>query len=137
LSALPHCNVTIVPYHLARAGAVPQLTKPIRTPPAEATADDVAKDRSKKGRSAKGSKPGRAGKATKATPKPVSFGDLPLPPDRVAIADVAFRQRAKIVGKVYSMRVHPWSGVASLELSIVDDTGALTIVFFGRRHLAG
>ena len=35
------------------------------------------------------------------------------------------------------MRVQPWSGVAALELTIVDDTGALTVVFFGRRHLPG
>jgi RecG-like helicase len=42
-----------------------------------------------------------------------------------------------VVGKVYSMRVQPWSGVASLELTVVDDTGALLVVFFGRRHLAG
>ena len=33
--------------------------------------------------------------------------------------------------------VQPWSGVAALELTIIDDTGALTVVFFGRRHLAG
>jgi len=35
------------------------------------------------------------------------------------------------------MRVQPWSGVAALELNLIDDTGALTVVFFGRRHLAG
>jgi RecG-like helicase len=35
------------------------------------------------------------------------------------------------------MRVQPWSGVAALELIVIDDTGALTVVFFGRRHLSG
>jgi amino acid transporter len=125
LSALPHCNVTIVPYHLARAGSVPQLVKPIRQAKALVPAEGNGRARLKKAR------------PTKAAPKTVSLGELPLPPDRVAVADLVFRQRAKVVGKVYSMRVQPWSGVASLELSIVDDTGALTVVFFGRRRLAG
>jgi hypothetical protein len=126
LSALPHCNVTLVPYHLARAGAVPQLVKPIREAGTALVPTDAGKARLKKAKTAK-----------KAAPKTVSLGDAPLPADRVAIADISFRQRAKVVGKVYSMRVQPWSGVAALELSVVDDTGALTIVFFGRRRLSG
>jgi amino acid transporter len=126
LSALPHCNVTLVPYHLARAGAVPQLVKPIRQSGTALVPTDAGKARLKKAKTAK-----------KAAPKTVSLGDAPLPADRVAIADISFRQRAKVVGKVYSMRVQPWSGVAALELSVVDDTGALTIVFFGRRRLSG
>jgi amino acid transporter len=124
LSELPHCNVTIVPYHLARSGQAPQLVKPIR---GTAGAPNGA-----------GGEPGRTRhRKAKAPPKPVSLGDVPLPPDRVAVVDVTFRQRAKVVGKVYSMRVQPWSGVASLELSLVDETGAITVVFFGRRYLAG
>jgi amino acid transporter len=125
LSALPHCNVTIVPYHLTRAGTVPQLVKPIREKVVAGRPADNSKARLKKARPAK------------AAPKPVSTGDLPVIPDRVAVVDITFRQRAKVVGKVYSMRVQPWSGVASLELSLVDDTGALTVVFFGRRRLSG
>jgi hypothetical protein len=35
------------------------------------------------------------------------------------------------------MRVQPWSGVAALELTLIDDTGAISVVFFGRRQLAG
>jgi hypothetical protein len=137
LSELPHCNVTIVPYHLARSGSSPQLTKAIKAPaavpaaPATAAAGPSAREAAQVDVGKWGIRKG------KAAPKPVSLDDFALPPDRVAVADVNFRQRAKVVGKVYSVRVQPWSGVAALELSLVDDTGALTVVFFGRRRLAG
>ena len=114
LSALPHCNVTIVPYHLDRSGATPQLVEPRRSGGRLKTrkAQDHGRRRAR-----------------------VTGTDLP--DDRVPIAELVPRQRAKVAGKVYSMRVQPWSGVAALELTLVDDTGALTVVFFGRRHLAG
>lgn len=36
------------------------------------------------------------------------------------------------------MRVQPWAEtVASLEITLVDDTGGLTVVFLGRRHIGG
>jgi amino acid transporter len=118
LSALPHCNVTIVPYHLARSDAVPQLLSPPRD------TGDGSGGRSR-GRRARGG-PGRA-----------DLAGLRLPPDRIPIAELTFRQRAKVAGRVYSVRVQPWSGIAVLELNLVDDTGALTVVFLGRRHLSG
>ena len=110
LSELPHCNVTIVPYHLARSGAAPQIVEPAP---------------------AAGNGKGRKGKVKAA------LTGIAMPGDRVPIAGLGPRQRARIVGKVYSMRVQPWSGVASLELTLVDESGALTVVFFGRRQLAG
>jgi amino acid transporter len=114
LSAMPHCNVTIVPYHLNRSGATPQLVK--QTP-------------------VEGRIKTRKFKASPPSGSTLVAADLPS--DRVPIDSVSARQRAKVVGKVYSMRVQPWSGVAALELTLVDDTGALTVVFFGRRRLAG
>lgn len=35
------------------------------------------------------------------------------------------------------MRVQPWADVASLECTVVDDTGGLLLVFLGRRRVAG
>ena len=35
------------------------------------------------------------------------------------------------------MRVQPWSGVATLECTIVDNTGAIDVVFLGRKQVAG
>jgi amino acid transporter len=116
LSAMPHCNVTIVPYHLARSGAAPELVKPV------AAESESGRSKTRRMKSAAGA---------------AAQGGADLPADRFPIAELAPRQRARVAGKVYSMRVHPWSGVAALELTIVDDTGALAVVFFGRRQLPG
>jgi hypothetical protein len=35
------------------------------------------------------------------------------------------------------MRVQPHAGVASLECTLVDDTGGISLVFLGRRSIAG
>ena len=63
--------------------------------------------------------------------------DMELPSDRTPITSAAHRQRVTIAGKVYAMRVQPWSGTPALELTLVDDTGAIALVFFGRRELSG
>jgi hypothetical protein len=53
------------------------------------------------------------------------------------IGDVRWRTRARIKGKVRSMRVQPWADVASLECVVVDRTGGVLLVFLGRRKVAG
>jgi hypothetical protein len=35
------------------------------------------------------------------------------------------------------VRVQPWSGVATLECTLVDSTGGIVLVFLGRRDVAG
>jgi len=55
----------------------------------------------------------------------------------VPIGAVRWRERFKVRGRVRSMRVQPWAGVASLECVVVDDTGGLVLVFLGRRQVAG
>lgn len=55
----------------------------------------------------------------------------------VSIGQVRWRDRARVRGRVRSMRVQPWAGVATLECVIVDDTGGLVLVFLGRRLVAG
>jgi hypothetical protein len=55
----------------------------------------------------------------------------------VAIGDVRWRQRARVKGRIRSMRVQPWANVASLECVIVDESGGLVVVFLGRRTVAG
>jgi hypothetical protein len=54
-----------------------------------------------------------------------------------SICDVELRRRVKVAGSVRSMRIQPWAGVATLECTIVDDTAGVTIVFLGRRKVAG
>jgi amino acid transporter len=124
LSTIPHCNVTIVPYHLSGKPKDVRLVSPSD----DGDAVSAAIDGNGKAKS----------KTKKAKPAPaINLGDFQFPANRTPITSLEFRQRARVAGKVYSMRVQPWSGVAALELNLIDDTGALTVVFFGRRHLAG
>lgn len=36
-----------------------------------------------------------------------------------------------------SVRVQPWADVAALECTLVDSSGGITVVFLGRREVAG
>ncbi len=54
------------------------------------------------------------------------------------IGQVQWRERVKVAGRVKALRVQPWSEkILSLELTLVDGTGGLTVVFLGRRHIGG
>jgi hypothetical protein len=54
------------------------------------------------------------------------------------IGQVRWRQRVVVEGQVRSMRVRPWGdGISTLEATLVDDTGGITLVFLGRHHIAG
>jgi amino acid transporter len=104
LSTLPHCNVTIVPYHLAdsRHGGA-RLVRP-------------------------------------STPTPVPHGNGTSPgvvDGSVAISTATHRQRVTVTGRVKSLRVQPRAGVATLECTVVDASGPMTVVFLGRRDYPG
>ncbi len=45
--------------------------------------------------------------------------------DACPIGDVRWRHRARIAGRVRSVRVQPWGGVPTLECTVVDSTGGL------------
>ena len=55
----------------------------------------------------------------------------------VPVANVQWRTRARVAGRVRSLRVQPWAGVPTLEGTLVDETGGISVVFLGRRHVAG
>ena len=56
----------------------------------------------------------------------------------VPIGDVRWRQRVRVRGRVRSMRVRPWAeGVSTLEATLVDDSGGVTLVFLGRKRILG
>jgi amino acid transporter len=57
--------------------------------------------------------------------------------DSIPIANIEYRSRAKVVGRVTSVRIQPRGGVPSLESVISDTTGKLKLVFQGRRSVAG
>jgi RecG-like helicase len=65
----------------------------------------------------------------------------PVPPtvrsDVTPIAEASWRRHVKVAGRVRSVRVQPRVGVPTLECTLVDDTGGITLVFLGRRKVAG
>jgi hypothetical protein len=54
------------------------------------------------------------------------------------IGEVRWRRSVRVRGAITTMRVRPWAeGTSSLECTLVDDTGGITLVFLGRRRIAG
>lgn len=53
------------------------------------------------------------------------------------IGQLQWRQRARIQGRVQSMRVQPWADVATLECLVLDESGGVLIVFLGRGRISG
>jgi len=70
------------------------------------------------------------------TPEPVDDWAT-LCEGTVPIASAEWRTRAKVAGRVRSLRVQPWAGVPTLECTLVDETAGIQVVFLGRRHVAG
>jgi amino acid transporter len=109
ISELPHANVTIVPFHLGQNRTRPAPRMPTRTPRKRARSQP---------------------EPAEATPEVTVEGAVP-------IGSVAERQRVRIAGRVHALRVQPWSGQPTLECTITDGTGRITVVFLGRRRIAG
>jgi RecG-like helicase len=54
------------------------------------------------------------------------------------IGQVEWRAQVKVAGRVKALRIQPWSEkIQSLELTLVDGTGGITVVFLGRRQIGG
>jgi hypothetical protein len=68
-----------------------------------------------------------------------SNGHAPPPAldGQLAIAQVQWRQRVVVEGRVRSLRVRPLADVPSLELVLTDGSGSLSVVFHGRREIPG
>ncbi|HJR24199.1 MAG TPA: amino acid permease [Acidimicrobiales bacterium] len=115
LSKLAHANVTTVPFHLGtRAEAVVDQGLAAVVPL------DLA---------APVPEPDPAGDEESAPPEAI--------PDRTRIIDARWRRRVTVVGRVRSLRVAPQHDAPTLELVLVDETGAISVVFLGRRGIAG
>jgi amino acid transporter len=126
VGGLPHANVTFVPYHLGESAHQRELAQMI-----EAATAGKRDDRRAGKRDARAAKAAfRAGEGPVVRPDEVPEGIIP-------IAEVAYRQRARVAGRVRSLRVQPWAGVATLECTLVDQTGGIVLVFLGRKHVAG
>jgi amino acid transporter len=80
------------------------------------------------------------------TTVPFHFGgkaSAPEPPQPrpdgglIPIGNVRFRQHVRVEGRIRSVRVQPRVEVPTLECVLVDPTGALSVIFLGRRAIAG
>jgi amino acid transporter len=55
----------------------------------------------------------------------------------VAIQNATHRQTAVVQGRIRSVQVSPISGSPALRCELVDETGGVTLLFYGRRSIAG
>jgi amino acid transporter len=118
VSRLPHANVTTVPFHLDQLDAPKVPLAALVSVRATAAADEAKGD---------------------PTPQPTpdrdtTFGRVP---GASPIGDIRWRQRVLIAGRVRSIRVAPLHDAPTLELVLVDETGGTSVVFLGRRGIAG
>ena len=125
VGGLPHANVTFVPYHLGEPAHRQQMADMIA-----AASDGKANGKSPR-RVAR-----KVAKAARTDDGPVVRADE-VPEGVTPIASVSYRQRTRVAGRVRTIRVQPWAGVATLECTLVDETGGIALVFLGRKHVAG
>jgi hypothetical protein len=116
VSQLPHVNATIIPFHVSAGLQEPELEleSVLITDANGGAAEPTAKKKHHHGRQAS-SVPG-------AQP----------------IASLQWRTRARVAGRVKTIRVQPLSEVPTIECVVADGSGeAITFVFLGRRSIAG
>ena len=112
ISRLPHANVTTVPFHFDE--------EPIDVP-VRGTA-----------KSGNGRANGRGKLAQQVVTTPLRNPDGTTP-----IGSIKWRQHVRVHGRVQAIRVEPLAGSPSVECTLVDGSGGVAVVFFGRRHIEG
>ncbi len=57
---------------------------------------------------------------------------------RRSIGECQWRDRVLVEGRIRAIRVQPWDGgAATLEATLVDETGGIVLIFLGRQQIAG
>jgi amino acid transporter len=121
VSRLPHANVTSVPFHL---DAPDRERVPLSA---------IVTRRSERNGSGR----------TSLVPRPTTqdadaaVGLEALEPGAVPIAEARWRHHVKVAGKVRSVRVAPLHDAPTVELILVDGTASISVIFLGRRGVAG
>jgi amino acid transporter len=131
IARLPHANVTTVPFHFDEPASDAGADAP-ETPPAT----------NGNGNGGNGNGGNGNGKAPRSKIVLGGSGDGVLVAacrdnGTTPIGSVRWRQQVCIHGRVQAVRIEPLAGSPSLECTIVDETGAVSLVFFGRRHIEG
>jgi len=164
VGCLPHANVTFVPYHLGQSARQRELAEVFSDGSgggglaggAGGAGGGGGRGRGRgsggggagagAGAGGRGGRSARSGRRSDKRDARAALAALPdapivaaaeVPEGVIPISDVAYRQRARVAGRIRSQRVQPWAGVATLECVIVDGTGGLNLVFLGRKHVAG
>jgi hypothetical protein len=125
IARLPHANVTTVPFHfddpVSKIGAGALIVEP---------------NGNGNGNGTNGNGNGKASRS-----RIVLGGGTLVAANRdngtTPIASVRWREQVCVHGRVQAMRIQPLAGSPSLECTVADDTGAVSLVFFGRRHIDG
>ncbi|HLH46951.1 MAG TPA: amino acid permease, partial [Acidimicrobiales bacterium] len=116
VAQIPHVSATIAPFDvqglLAGRAAVRDLA-PSAGPPADGPASDEP------------DLPPKRDRQYESIPGTVPIGSL------------RHRQRARVAGRVRAVSMQPLSGVPTFECTLVDGSGALTVVFLGRQQVTG
>ncbi|MCL5444531.1 MAG: amino acid permease [Actinobacteria bacterium] len=149
VSQVPHVSATIVPYNLKgswetrghryrRTLQREAVSRPLdadgASRPLDAPLETAGSDTP--GPNAHGSNTPGTPSDTYVSGKHRSRDDLVA--DGVEpIANVEWRQRVRVVGRLKSVRVQPRTGTSNLECTLVDDSGSLLIVFQGRPKIPG
>jgi hypothetical protein len=115
VSQLPHVNATIIPFHVAGGLQEPAgiVDEELLTFAEEAT-------------------------ATTPAPRKKRTATMPSVPGTQPISSLRWRTRARVAGRVKTVRVQTMSDQPTLECVLDDGSGeAITFVFLGRRSIAG
>ena len=117
LGTLPHCTVSVVPYQLGS----PKDGGVVLDPGAQG--------------------PAGTDSSTPVGIWPLRSGGQPdiqgLPEPRTRISQIVPRERVHLAGRIKSIRVQPWGTSPSLQAVLADETASITVVFLGRRDIAG
>ena len=54
-----------------------------------------------------------------------------------ALASVSPRMHVRVRGQVFKLRTRPRQGMPALEVTLVDESGSVTVVWSGRRSIGG
>src|SRR5262245_6299983 len=123
VSMLPHANVTLVPFHFeAKRREVRKL--PVDLPVMVGAAGGDGTDGTD----------GPGGGGNGENPAAAGIG---LHPGVQPIGGLRWREQATVEGVVRSLRVRPLGDSPAVECIVADGTGALSVIFRGRRQIPG
>ena len=137
IARLPHANVTTVPFHFDEPATVSAGAN------GHGATNGNGNNGNGNGNGNNGNGNGNNGSGNGKAPRStIVLGGGPSADEQrddgtTPIGSVRWRRQVRVHGRVQAVRIEPLAGSPSLECTLVDDTGGVSIVFFGRRHIEG